>query len=297
MDFPKTLVLGIFTHGEQPLHNETMSPILTDVPSNMPIYKIDAVLPGVANVSTVENFERIGDSISNLINTRKINWDELTNDHAYDLAQQIAYKLITENDSMSSQIDKDYNYSVSKKNPIPSLAQYVHTSEHPMRILTYRPNEQMPDKLFTKILPGELLNPEEIPENYCGKIIMLNVEGQPDIFDIIEGFDDTPFSGLNAFFEAMEIQNLIVVDLSCNVFQNIKPDSRMSRLKRRQMLIEENSIKIPKNPIDDRTYRRKSRKVFATFPKKRGGTQMRKNKKHRKTRRKHRKTNRCYSKI
>ena len=116
---------------------------------------------------------------------------------------------------------------------------------------------------------------------------MLNVEGQPDIFDIIEGFDDTPFSGLNAFFEAMEIKNLIVVDLSCNVFQNIKPDSRLSRVKRRNMLTEENSIKIPKNPIDERTYRCKSRKVFSTFPKKRGGSQIRKKRKTKK--RKHRK--------
>lgn len=283
MEFPKTLVIGIFTHGEQPL-DDTTSPILTEVPSNMNIHKIDMVLPGVANVSTVENFENIGNSISALINNKKINWDEMIHQQSFMLAQQLAYNLINENANMVSQINKDYNYSVSKREPLPYLAQYVHTASHPLRILSYNANEKMPDKLFTKIKPGELLNPDEIPENYCGKIIMLNVEGQPDIFDIIDGFDDTPFSGLNAFFEAMDVKNLIVVDLSCNVFPNIQPSSRTARLKRRHILKNEPATKIARISTDDRTYRRKSRKVFSTFPKKRGGRQIRKKSRKRRIR-------------
>jgi hypothetical protein len=274
MDFPKTLVIGIFTHGEQPLDDDNV-PKLTTLHPNISIHKIDMVLPGIANVSTVDNFENIGNSISQLINNKKINWDEMTSEDSYALAKQLAYKVINEHSSMNSQINKDYNYSISKGEPIPYLAQYVHNSSHPLRILSYKSDEQMPDKLFTKINPGELVNPDNIPENYCGKIVMLNVEGEPDIFEIIEGFDDTPFSGLNAFFEAMEVKNLIVVDLSCNVFPNIQPSSRLARRLRRSMLTTESSTKIDRNPRDLRTYRRKSRKAFSRFPKNKGGKKMR----------------------
>lgn len=268
MDLPKTLILGIFTHGEQPL-DDSGSQVLTNVPSNMSIQKIDIVLPGVANVSTVENFENIGENISNLINKQKINWDAISREQASNLTQLLATKLINENFNMNSKINKDYNYSISKKEPIPFLSQYVHTSSHPMHILTYKENEQMPDKLFTKIKPGELLNPDEIPENCSGKILMLNVEDQPDIFEIIEGFDDTPFSGLNVFFEAMGVENLIVLDLSCNVFPNIQPGSRGARVARRRILKDEKSIKIPKRLIDDRTRRLETRKFMSSLPKKR----------------------------
>jgi hypothetical protein len=278
MDFPKTLVIKIFTHGEQSLDN-TGLPTITNVPANMTIQKIDGVLPGVANVSTVENFENIGQTISNLINKRRINWDEMTSEQAYELTKLIAKSVINANYDMSSQIDKDYDDSISKNDPIPFLSQYVHTSAHPMRILTYRENEEMPDKLFTKINPGELINPDGIPENYTGKIIMLNVEGEPDIFDIIDGFDDTPFSGLNAFFEAMGVENLIVIDLSCNVFTNVPPGSRKARATRRRILQDEKSIKIPKISIDDRSHRLESRKFLSKLPKKKGGNKTRKNRK------------------
>lgn len=278
MDFPKKLIIGIFTHGEQPLDNTGLQTI-TNVPQKMTIQKIDAVLPGVANVSTVENFENIGKSISKLINNRRINWDEMTSEQVHNLTQLIATSVINANYDMASQINKDYDDSISKNDTLPFLSQYVHTSSHPMRILTYKENEEMPDKLFTKIKPGELINPDEILENYSGKIVMLNVEGEPDIFDIIDGFDDTPFSGLNAFFEAMGVENLIVIDLSCNVFTNIQPGSRMARANRRQILKNEMSTKKPKRLIDDRTHRLESRKLLSTFPKKRGGNKTRKNKK------------------
>jgi hypothetical protein len=104
---------------------------------------------------------------------------------------------------------------------------------------------------------------------------MLNVEGQPDIFEIIEGFDDTPFSGLNVFFEEMGVTNLIVLDFSCNVFQNIKPGSRDARVNRRCILKEEKSIKIPKTVTDDRSRRLETRKILSSFPKKKGGKHMR----------------------
>jgi hypothetical protein len=172
---------------------------------------------------------------------------------------------------MVSKINEDYNYGISKKDALPFLSQFVHTSSHPMRILTYKENEPMPDKLFTRIKPGELLNPDAIPENYTGKIVMLNVEGQPDIFEIIEGFDDTPFSGLNVFFEEMGVKNLIVLDFSCNVFQNIKPGSRDARVNRRCILKSEKSIRIPKTITDDRTRRLETRKLLSSFPKKKGG--------------------------
>jgi len=274
MDLPKTLILGIFTHGEQPLDNTTYSQILTNVPPNMTIHKIDVVLPGVANVSTVENFENIGNNISELINNKKINWDELSSEQVSDLTTLLATTIVNENDNMVSKINEDYNYGISKRDTLPFLSQFVHTSSHPMRILKYRENEEMPDKLFTRIKPGELLNPDEIPENYSGKIVMLNVEGQPDIFEIIEGFDDTPFSGLNVFFEEMGVTNLIVLDFSCNVFQNIKPGTRDARVNRRAILREENSIKIPKKVTDDRSRRLKTRKLLSNFPKipkKKGG--------------------------
>ena len=63
---PKTLIIGVFLHGE--LHLNENGELNNDiVPDGISIHVINSVAPGVPNISTLENYEHMATQISKII--------------------------------------------------------------------------------------------------------------------------------------------------------------------------------------------------------------------------------------
>ena len=91
----KTLVIGINMHGEIPLM-ENGYPNTVTVPNNMYINMINAVAPGVPNISNLENYETLSENISERIQDIT-DWNSFTKNEVDNLSNSIRELLITNN--------------------------------------------------------------------------------------------------------------------------------------------------------------------------------------------------------
>ena len=94
------------------------------------------------------------------------------------------------------------------------------------------------DKLFIKFSEGELINPDNFPEHYFNKIILYNLD-EFNLFNMLESVginvEQITMEQLMEFLVSLGVQNLIVVDLSCSVFngnQKFLSDRNIRQLRR-----------------------------------------------------------------
>ena len=240
MIIPKTLVIGVFLHGEHHLNND--GKINTGiVPDGIRVTVINAVAPGVPNLSKLEEYENMARQISTRIKGRK-NYDKLTNTQINNLTENLRDLLVKENENQTKDIIKEHQHLYSRNNINPTFQQFAYQTGNAFKIKTYESNDTIPNKLFIKFSEGEIVNTDNIPENYFNNIILYNLEGEPDLFKVLEsiGLDITHITlgQILDFLVNLGVENVIMVDLSCSTFKG-NPEfltERNIRQTRRQMI-------------------------------------------------------------
>ena len=180
---PKTLIIGVFLHGE--LHITDNGELDNEnVPHGMSVTIINAVAPGVPNISTLEDYENMARQISKTVKERK-NYDTLTKCQINRIAENLTDMLVKENKVQSNDILKEHQKLYSKNKVSPTLRKFVHQYGNSFKIKIYESNDKIPNKLFIKFNEGEVINPDNIPENYFNNIVLYNLE-ELDLFKMLE---------------------------------------------------------------------------------------------------------------
>jgi hypothetical protein len=217
---PKTLIIGVFLHGE--LHLNENGELNNDiVPDGISIHVINSVAPGVPNISTLENYEHMATQISKIIR-RNRNYDKLTNYQINSLVENLRVMLVKENKNQSTDIIKQHQHLYSKNKVNPVFQQYTYQYSNSFKIKTYNSKDIIPNKLFTKMSQEDVINPDNIPKKYFNNIVLYNLE-ELDLFKMLltAGLDieKITLGQMLEFLVGLGVQNLIMVDMSCSVFK------------------------------------------------------------------------------
>ena len=237
----RTLIIGIYLHGEYHL-NEFGSIKTDEIPSGMRVKMIRSAPAGVAEVSSLETKENIAIKISETIQSKRNN-DKLTNEEIDNLTIELRDLLVSENKTQSEEIINLHHYQYCRNKVTPVLQNYTHQYDNAFKIISYEDGDTIPNKIFTRFSEGELINPDNIESYYVNKIIIYNLEGEPDLFDILKSLNidldiqTISLGQLLTFFNALGVENLIIVDASCSVIKGDCANTydRNIRQIRRQM--------------------------------------------------------------
>lgn len=220
-EIPKTMVIGIYLHGE--LHLNNNGNIKTDViPNNMKVKIINGVAPGVPNISTLEDYENMARNVYKKIKRIK-NWNKLTKYKTDSITKNLQILLQNTNETQANKIIKEHQCSYAKNQLNNPLKQFAHHYDNSFRITSYESGDKIPDKLYIKFRKGEVINPNNIEEKYFNRIVLYNLEGEPDIFEMVESvglnIDEITLGQLLEFLVNLGTENVIIVDLSCYIFK------------------------------------------------------------------------------
>jgi hypothetical protein len=236
----KTLVIGIYLHGQYRL-DSTGSIENDTIPNGMCVNIIHSASPGVPDISTLEVKEHISEKISEKIQTDRVH-NELTKEEIYKLTEELRDLLVQENKVQSNDIINLHQYQYSCNEISPYLQQFSHHYDNAFKIASYKELDTIPNKIFTKFAEDELLNPDNTEIRYINKIVIYNLEGEPDLFELFSivnrTFDTITLGQLLTFFSWFGVENLIIIDATCSVFKGDEKylTDRNIRQLRRQML-------------------------------------------------------------
>ena len=236
----KTLVIGIYLHGQYRL--DSAGTIETDtVPNGMCVNIIHSAAPGVPDISTLEVKENIAEKISEKIQTNGVH-NELTKEEIDKLTEELRDLLVEENKEQSNDIIKLHQYQHSHNKISPHLQNFSHHYDNAFKIASYKELDTIPNKIFTKFSEGEILNPDNIESCYINKIVIYNLEGEPDLFELFNlvnrTFETITLGQLLTFFSSLGVENLIIIDATCSVFKGDEKHltDRNIRQLRRQII-------------------------------------------------------------
>ena len=244
LSIPKTIVIGIYLHGE--LHLKKNGSLRKDiVPNNMNVTIINGVAPGIPNISTLKAYEKMAAKVykkSKLVN----NWNELTKHKIDLLSTDIKEILKKTNQPQASTIIKEHQLLYSKNRTNIDFQQFANYYDHSFRITSYASGDTIPDKLYIKFEEGEIINPDNIEEKYFNRITLYNLKGEPDLFEMLAecglDIDQITLGRILEFVVNLGVENVIIVDLSCSVFIGKSEHlyERNIRHLRRQMILDNN---------------------------------------------------------
>jgi hypothetical protein len=270
----KTLVIGINLHGEMPLDGKC-EPEMIKVPNNY-IIKLNTVAPGVPNISTIENYNNLGDIVKRFVKENKWLNDPMESarlkkkykTRMLKFVTELKEKFIEENAHNIAGIESEY----FKKGVIPESHKhkkdFIHNTDRMYGITEFGKDDVIENKLFSKFSP-EQIEQYGIDEDQLGydkgfnKIVIYNFEDAvtQDLFEMLNmsfGLDLTEITlfDLIDLFTNMSVENLILIDLSCSTFKSDKGlTSRTTRCLRREIM--------KSNVYDGKTlnYRKKMGKI------------------------------------
>ena len=247
--FPKTVVVCCNTHGEIPIQVDSSNNQLMDIDININkmtkelppgiehFHKISAVLPGVANISTLENSEyltqKVFDEIANCEINEKNMWYFVNRIQKRLIsANQYHHKIIMEQklsstDSNAKYLNKFQNYSDQMFNR-------VHFSQKKATFI---------NKIFYRFKPDDLKNMENTESlesaKYFNKIVIMsgNEEETLDIFELLEMVgvhtDEISLYEILELLAGLGATNIAYVDLSCGW---VRTDARTERRIRKTIM-------------------------------------------------------------
>jgi hypothetical protein len=251
----KTLVIGINLHGEIPIDNNC-EPEMIKVPNNY-IIKLNTVAPGVPNISTIENYNNLGDIVKRFVKENTWLNDPMESTRLkkkyktrmLKFVTELKDKFIEENTDNIAGIESEY----FKKGAIPESHKhkkdFIHNTDRMYGITEFGKDDVIENKLFSKFTP-EQIEHYGIDEDQLGndkgfnKIVIYNFEDAvtQDLFEMLHvsfGLDLTEITlfDLIDLFTNMSVENLILIDLSCSTFRSDKDlTSRTTRCLRRNIL-------------------------------------------------------------
>jgi hypothetical protein len=228
----KTVIVGINLHGEIQL-DENNDPQIGEVKNNY-IIKLNVATPGVPNISTIENYNRLGDVTKELI--KKNEW---LNEPMLSLRCQNGYKkrmlnfvnelkneFIKENEDNVMGIEKVY-YRKRSVDEILSTHQqnFVYNTGSMYKINKFNKCDPITNKLFLKFSEEELkqLEIKEDDNKRFNKILLYNFsDNENDMVDVFQllgpEYTEITLFNLIDFLQGMGVENIIFIDLSCAVF-------------------------------------------------------------------------------
>jgi len=251
----KTLVIGINLHGEIPIDNNC-EPEMIKVPNNY-IIKLNTVAPGVPNISTIENYNNLGDIVKRFVKENTWLNDPMESTRLkkkyktrmIKFVTDLKEKFIEENADNIAGIESEY----FKKGVIPESHKhkkdFIHNTDRMYGITEFGKDDVIENKLFSKFSPEQIAQ-YGIDEDQLGydkgfnKIVIYNFEDAvtQDLFEMLNvsfGLDLTEITlfDLIDLFTNMSVENLILIDLSCSTFKSDKGlTSRNTRCLRRDIL-------------------------------------------------------------
>jgi len=244
---PRTVILGINLHGEIPL-NEQGLPYTKNLEIQN-LIQLNSVACGVPNVSTFETYDKLSELVADFVDEEPLHWDENINKEELKEYSTKIQDILTENNK-EEKSDIERQYKKLKTSDQPDLAKsfgsYVHTSDKAYKITSFVQGDIISDKIFYKFTPEELeqydLDEETVENAYFNKIFVYNTEDKINIFELLQAIghelSEISLFNLIELLQGMEVENIILIDLSCAVFKNFNKemiDERHERYLRREM--------------------------------------------------------------
>lgn len=272
---PKKIILGCNLHGEIILKNKEFEVKPLDI--NL-LIQLNAVTCGVANISTLENYDNISKDIDKYITSNPLNWDEdIEQTEILNYVKNIK-EILSESDRENFiSIQKEYRRQKKDKDSSQQnyMKDYIHTSDKSYKITTFTQGQNISNKLFYKFSEEELdlikTDDIDLEDVLFNKLFIYNTENKQDVFELLAslGFEYNEISLFNLLdlFKELGVENIIIIDLSCEVFKdNNKLSDREKRNLRNIMFKKElrqkkggkNKSKRPKK-YRTRTIKRKNK--------------------------------------
>ena len=250
--FPKTVLLGINMHGEIPIQNT--EPIYQSLKIENMIH-LHAVSCGVPNVATYNSYNEFIEKTKKYIKGHSLKWDsELSKDHLSDYTKKIKKILEKANKSEQKEILNKHLKSKTMKrkrqDDTPEFVKtgihdYVHSLDKSYSIKSFEKGEMIPNKIFYKFTEKELegiankeeIEIEDVKKTDFNTVLIYNMNKSMNLFDLIESFTGNEMNQVSLFelidfFSELNVQNIIIIDLSCNVFKDIDNKTISPRTKR-----------------------------------------------------------------
>jgi hypothetical protein len=251
----KTLVIGINLHGEIPIDNNC-EPEMIKVPNNY-IIKLNTVAPGVPNISTIENYNNLGDIVKRFVKENTWLNDPMESTRLkkkyktrmLKFVTELKDKFIEENKDNIAGIESEYFKKGTGTESHKHKKDFIHNTDRMYGITEFNKDDIIENKLFSKFSP-EQIEHYGIDEDQLGydkgfnKIVIYNFEDAvtQDLFEMLRVSFGLELTEIKLFdlidlFTNMSVENLILIDLSCSTFKSDKGlTSRTTRCLRRDIM-------------------------------------------------------------
>ena len=223
MSIPKTLIVGLHVHGEIPLLSDGNP--MTKQMINQSMIMINAVVPGVPNISTFANYNESSKRIAEIVASYSAN--EM-NDSA--LANEIRNALIVSNEQNKKNIENEYFNGLSL------FQSFIHKYDNAFAMVEYKKGDLITNKLFYKFTQEELDVVSDDP--FFNKIIIYNMD-ETDLFELFSSLgynmDEITLFQLLDCLHGMGAENIILIDQSCSVFKKDPGSAAISERETRYL--------------------------------------------------------------
>jgi len=223
MNYPETALIVITSHGEIPITKDPITkeniPYTFIIPNEISsITKLSVIAPGVCNITNTEDvddfvkrlMEKIKDPNEyNGLLTDPINYLNFLAQFNKEIENQVVMETIKEKHAKTENYDPtvhdDYVYHINKR----------------YNVTQYKSDDEMLNKVYTRNNRTDLNI-----SAWDHQMILVNALGKPDLFIEINGksFQDKNselvFSNVVEFLKNKGVKNIILIDLSCSVFES-----------------------------------------------------------------------------
>lgn len=223
MNYPETALIVITSHGEIPVTKDPITkeivPYTFIIPNEIQtITKLSVVAPGVCNITNTEDVDdfvktlmgKIKDQNEyNSLLTDPVNYLNFLAEFNKEIEKQVVNEAIQEKHAKTEDYDPtvhdDYVYHINKR----------------YNVTQYKSDDEMLNKVYSRNNRTELNR-----SAWDHQMILVNALGKPDLFTEINGksFQDKNselvFSNVVEFLKNKGVKNIILIDLSCSVFES-----------------------------------------------------------------------------
>lgn len=239
MGLPKTVILSIDSHGFCPVQNDKIYEAISisDMNTNSSIkniYKINAVIPGVKNVSTKKIRNKTMKKIQSFIQNSNIENLDLNEEILDDFVLQLRDILMDCNNELIPILQKDVIY-IKNSNIEPEIfTNYLHHYDKSYRI----EKNTLLEKSYMRF---------QSDEKYKDKLLVINSneQGEIDLFILMKSLMDIDMntfylSDIIQLLGSLQVENIIILDFSCSDFKDVdtmeEVSSRTTRYIRRNLI-------------------------------------------------------------
>jgi hypothetical protein len=238
MSYPSETILSITAHGGIELTKKDVPTYFT-VPEGIKITKLSAVVPGVCNLVSPDDTEEFNKHILEVIRKLEIRRSRRISSRSESrsgsraagsskykkMNRKTLEKMITFFQNTIKDTDNEVHKSARQTRrlgkPDVETEEYIFHSDKSYKVCEYKPGETIINKIYAR-------NEKEIAGPWDLKINAMNVEGKPDLIQVIKGRrghlrgeEDNTFIYLNEivdFLAQQGVRHIILLDFSCSVF-------------------------------------------------------------------------------